>query len=235
MASAQSHYHILEVPPSATPAEIKQAYRRLAKLLHPDRARTSNHEAIARLNGAYEVLSDPLSRRSYDQQLGAGPTYSTHSARQSRTEAAQDYYRKQRQAAPVSPDAQLKTWINRVYTPANRVLNQIIRPLRSQINQLAADPFDDDLMANFQTYLDECRSALDKAQKAFKAVPNPPNMAAVAAHLYYCINQVGDGLNELEYFTSSYDESYLHDGLEMFRIAEGLRKDANAAVRAIPK
>jgi molecular chaperone DnaJ len=235
MASAQTHYHILEVPPSATPAEIKQAYRRLAKVLHPDRARTTNHEAIAQLNGAYEVLSDPLSRRSYDQQLSGGASYSTASERQSRTEAAQAYYRKQRQAAPVSPDAQLKTWINRVYTPANRVLNQIIRPLRSQINKLAADPFDDQLMADFQAYLDDCRSALDKAQTAFKGVPNPPNMAAVAAHLYYCINQVSDGLNELEYFTSSYDESYLHDGLEMFRIAEGLRQEANATVRAIPK
>jgi molecular chaperone DnaJ len=235
MASAKTHYHVLEVPPSATPAEIKQAYRRLAKVLHPDRARTTNHEAIARLNGAYEVLSDPLSRRAYDQQMGSGASYSTASERQSRTEAAQEYYRQQRQAAPVSPDAQLKTWINRVYTPANRVLNQIIRPLRSQINQLSADPFDDELMGNFQNYLDDCRSALDKAQTAFKSVPNPPNMAAVAAHLYYCINQVNDGLNELSYFTQSYDETYLHDGLEMFRIAEGLRKEANATVRAIPK
>jgi molecular chaperone DnaJ len=61
-------------------------------------------------------------------------------------------------------------------------------------------------------------------------MPNPSTVAGVAAHLYYCINQVGDGLDELERFTSSYNEYYLHTGQELFRIARGLRREAQAAM-----
>jgi len=32
-------------------------------------------------------------------------------------------------------------------------------------------------------------------------MPNPANVASVAAHLYYCLNQVGDEIEELNWFT----------------------------------
>lgn len=62
-------------------------------------------------------------------------------------------------------------------------------------------------------------------------MPNPANLAGVAAHLYYCLNQVGDGLDELEFFTLNYDDHYLHTGQELFRIAEGLRWEAATAIQ----
>jgi molecular chaperone DnaJ len=45
-------------------------------------------------------------------------------------------------------------------------------------------------------------------------------LATSAAHLYYALNQVSDGLEELAYFPASYDDRYLHTGKEMFRIAK---------------
>ncbi len=58
--STSDYYHTLKVSPKATQAEIKQAYRRLAKLFHPDsNQETANHETIARVNEAYEVLGTP--------------------------------------------------------------------------------------------------------------------------------------------------------------------------------
>ncbi|NJN88643.1 MAG: J domain-containing protein, partial [Leptolyngbyaceae cyanobacterium SL_7_1] len=64
-----SHYHTLEVSPHASQAEIKQAYRRLAKIFHPDSNTTiTDHERIAGINAAYEVLSDPQQRAHYDRQ-----------------------------------------------------------------------------------------------------------------------------------------------------------------------
>ncbi|MBD1823056.1 J domain-containing protein [Cyanobacteria bacterium FACHB-DQ100] len=232
-----THYQILDLDPTATQTEIKQAYRRLAKEFHPDSNRaTASHEKISRINAAYEVLGDPQRRRSYDQQLRyleAGLSEAELRSRRQRTEEAQAQYRKQREAEQ-NADQQLKLWL-KLHTSVNRLLNQIIRPLKSQINELAADPFDDELMKNFQTYLEECQELLAKAQQTFRSLPNPPSAANAAANLYYCLNQLSDGIDELSYFTYNYDDHHLRNGRELFRIAEGLRREAQAAVREIPR
>ncbi|MBW4440663.1 MAG: DnaJ domain-containing protein [Plectolyngbya sp. WJT66-NPBG17] len=236
-----THYQILDLDPTATQAEIKQAYRRLAKKFHPDSNRaTASHDKISRVNAAYEILGDPQSRRSYDQQLQyaeqletAGFSESEMRSHRERTEAAQAQYRKQREAER-NADQQLKLWL-KLHNSVNRILNQIIRPLKSQINELAADPFDDDLMGNFQTYVEECQELLAKAQQTYRSIPNPPSAAGAAVNLYYCLNQLSDGIDELNYFTHNYDDHHLRNGRELFRIADGLRKEAQAAVREIPR
>jgi molecular chaperone DnaJ len=233
---AETYYDTLEVNPTASQAEIRRAYYRLAKRFHPDSNREiQGHEHITRINAAYEVLSDPSQRQSYDRHLSYGrrgkftapdPGYAE---RQRRASAAQ----KRHQRSGQESDEQLQRWIRQVYQPINRLLNQILAPLRDQLDDLAADPFDDELLELFQDYLDNCRSALQQAQRIFRSMPNPPSVAAVAAHHYYCLNQVSDGIDELERFISCYDEHYLHTGQELFRIAAGLRREAQAAMREI--
>ncbi|UBF26475.1 DnaJ domain-containing protein [Kovacikia minuta CCNUW1] len=237
--STSDHYHTLDVSPSATQAEIKQAYRRLAKKFHPDSNReTANHETIAQVNAAYEVLGDPANRRSYDQQreyhagLESAELTVDRVSRQQRAATAQARYRKQQQTGKQA-DELLQQWLNRVYTPVSRIVYQILKPLNEQIDYLAADPFDDDLMEDFQNYLEDCRELLKKAETTFRSLPNPPSVAGVAAHLYYCLHQVGDGIEQLETFTMNYDDSYLHTGQELFRIAAGLRREAQAGVKEI--
>jgi molecular chaperone DnaJ len=230
MPDSTTYYQVLDLSPQATPAEIKSAYRRLAKALHPDRNETASHEAIARLNVAYEVLSDPLRRRSYDQQLNYIPTSSI--PRQQREQDMQTQF--QRRKPEKSSDQQLKDWLKKVYNPGIRLINQIMKPLKHQIRELSADPFDDALMDAFVAYIESSRASLEKAERLFKSVPNPPTLGGAAANIYYCLNQLGDALNELEYFTMNYDETSLHTGCEMFRIADRLKKAAQAAVREIP-
>ncbi len=236
-----NHYQTLDVRSNATQTEIKQAYRRLAKLFHPDSNRTAtDHSQIAQINAAYEILGDPVSRRAYDQQLqqvahleaiGFSQTAGT---RQQRTAAAQERYRRRRQTES-GEDQNLRLWIDRVHTPVNRCINEILRPLQAQLDELAADPFDDDLMEEFQLYLEDCRASHGQAQTLFRSMPNPPAVAGVAAYLYYCLNQVQDGIEELAYFPLNYDDRHLHTGHELFRIAEGLRRDAQAGVRSLPR
>ncbi|MGH2497059.1 MAG: DnaJ domain-containing protein [Ktedonobacteraceae bacterium] len=65
----QNYYDILEVSPSATLAEIKRAYHRLARLHHPDLNKQALDTHIKRLNEAYNVLRDLQKRAAYDEQL----------------------------------------------------------------------------------------------------------------------------------------------------------------------
>lgn len=63
-------YAVLGVARDANEAELKAAYRRLSRLLHPDkhtRASTAAEAAFGRLTAAYNVLSDPHRRAIYDQ------------------------------------------------------------------------------------------------------------------------------------------------------------------------
>jgi molecular chaperone DnaJ len=234
-----THYQLLEVSTTATTAEIKQSFRRLAKVFHPDRHTNSTQQAqflkkFQTLSAAYEVLSDTHQRQQYDQILRYGPTYNSPQSsetRDDRTEAARQRYKaRQKQDSQESED-QVENWINRIYTPVVRLMGEVLKPLRSQIKALSADPFDDELMEEFQLYIEDCRTKLDKAQVIAGSLPNPPIAATVSANLYYCMHQLADALNELEYFTQNYDETYLHDGVEMFRIAADLRKEAMNAAR----
>jgi curved DNA-binding protein len=62
-------YQTLGVSPNATEAEIKQAYRKLAMKLHPDRNPDgSTVEQFKQINEAHTVLSDAQKRREYDHQ-----------------------------------------------------------------------------------------------------------------------------------------------------------------------
>lgn len=65
-----SHYNTLGIPKTATDAEIKKAYRKLALKLHPDKNPTKEAEdEFKRVNDAYTILSDANKRGDYDQSL----------------------------------------------------------------------------------------------------------------------------------------------------------------------
>lgn len=68
MASSQNYYDILGVSKNATDAEIKSAFRKLAKKYHPDINKEPGAEQkFKEIGEAYSVLSDPDKRRQYDQ------------------------------------------------------------------------------------------------------------------------------------------------------------------------
>jgi curved DNA-binding protein len=70
----KDYYETLGVPKTATEAEIKKAFRKLARQHHPDvnkeRDKKSAEAKFKEINEAYEVLSDPEKRKKYDT-LGA--------------------------------------------------------------------------------------------------------------------------------------------------------------------
>lgn len=229
---ALNHYETLHLTANASQAEIKQAYRRLVKLFHPDsQSETANYEQIIQINAAYEVLGDAQSRQSYDRQISDRPQVKSNRRQQRAADAQKKYHTSRRTGRDA--DEQIIQWLQQVYQPVNRYLSCILNPLQEQIDSLAADPFDDELIEEFLAYLKTCRDCLGQATVTFRSLPNPPSLAGIAAHLYYCLNQVGDGIEQLEFFPLSYDERYLHVGKELFSIAAGLHDEAQVRLEAI--
>src|SRR5258708_38615026 len=68
----KDYYKTLGVQKSATAADIKKAYRKLARQHHPDASKAADaSKTFKELNEANEVLSDPEERKRYDE-LGPG-------------------------------------------------------------------------------------------------------------------------------------------------------------------
>jgi len=120
------HYQTLGLTPEATQEEIKRAYRRLAKQYHPDRSEDHNsHEKIIAINAAYEDLSNPTLRASYDRAFSQKRTQRNCQAQQQHTRQRQ----KQRRA-----DYHTSHWIKYVYQPVMKQVQQIVDPLDAQID-----------------------------------------------------------------------------------------------------
>src|SRR5512142_1273048 len=73
MADRPDYYKVLGVGKNASDAEIKKAYRKLARQYHPDRNSGDKkaEERFKEISQAYDVLSDPEKRKHYDR--GTGP------------------------------------------------------------------------------------------------------------------------------------------------------------------
>lgn len=89
MASTMKHkkdyYKILNLTPSATSAEIRNMYRRLAILKHPDRDLSPQATAeMQDINEAYSILGNGNKRKKYDlEYIGDIPHRNNYSTRQS--------------------------------------------------------------------------------------------------------------------------------------------------------
>ncbi|HEV3134414.1 MAG TPA: RDD family protein [Acidimicrobiia bacterium] len=78
---SESHYDLIGVEPDASKDEIRSAYRERIEALRgkvengrSDKARDGAREETARVNAAWQVLSDPYQRERYDTQLSDGTT-----------------------------------------------------------------------------------------------------------------------------------------------------------------
>lgn len=68
----QDPYAVLEVEPGAPASDVKKAYRRLARMWHPDKNDAPEAEAKFReIASAWEILGDPEKRRRHDLRIGA--------------------------------------------------------------------------------------------------------------------------------------------------------------------
>lgn len=75
--ATQNHYETLGIEPTATPEQIRLAYRRAIRICHPDHNHGDPRAArlFREITGAYKILRDPDKRMAFDASIGLGQRY----------------------------------------------------------------------------------------------------------------------------------------------------------------
>ncbi|HLH75732.1 MAG TPA: DnaJ domain-containing protein [Candidatus Binataceae bacterium] len=81
-------YRVLGVSANAAPGEIKRAYRRIAFTVHPDVGERPDPERFREIHEAYEILSNPDRRRTYDVEIAVQQPFSAQPLRARREPVA---------------------------------------------------------------------------------------------------------------------------------------------------
>ena len=212
----KNFYKQLGLKQNASKIEIKSAYRLLAKKYHPDTG--GDNEKFLALQLAWETLNDPQKKAIYDQSLINHENYFINENKNWSSEL------KNKTNNSTNRDQDIKDWINKIYNPINRFISEVTKPLNEEIKKLSADPYDDELMDAFSSYLNKSRKIIEKASSLFKSRAVPSSISSIGLDLYHCFSQVQDALNELERYTHGYVDDYLFDGKQMMKEAKRIQQ-----------
>ena len=208
----KNFYKELGLDKNATKSEIKSSYRSLVKQHHPDAG--GEKERFLAIQNAWETLNDPIKKEQYDRNF-----FSSNSSFDSLKENWEEKLNSKKYNSS-NKDKEVETWIKEIYTPINRLISQIIKPLNNEIKELSADPYDDQLMENFCSYISLSQKKIEKVEKIYNKKLVPKSISNLGLDLYHCFSHVKDALSELDRYTQGYVDNYLFDGKEMIKEAK---------------
>ena len=211
----KNFYQELGLETNASNSEIKSSYRSLVKKHHPDAG--GEKERFLAIQNAWETLNDPIKKEQYDRSF-----FSSSSSFDSLNENWEEKFNSRKYNSSIK-DKEVGTWIKEIYTPINRLISQIIKPLNNEIKELSADPYDDKLMENFCNYISLSQEKIEKSEKIYNKKIVPKSISALGLDLYHCFSQVKDALSEFDRYTQGYVDDYLFDGKEMIKEAKRIQ------------
>ena len=211
----KNFYEELGIKKNATKHEIQSAYRSLVKKHHPDAG--GEKERFLAIQIAWETLKDTIKKEKYDRKF-----FSSSTSFNSLNENWEEKFNSKKHNSSIK-DKEVETWIKEIYTPINRLISQIIKPLNNEIKELSADPYDDQLMENFCSYINLSQKKIEKADKIYNKKLVPKSISSLGLDLYHCFSQVKDALSELDRYTQGYVDDYLFDGKEMIKEAKRIQ------------
>lgn len=100
-----NRYDVLGIRDDATPDEVKKAYRKLAAKTHPDRNGEDMTPLFRSVQEAYETLSNPVKRASYDRELSRASMPQPEPAAYAGTQSSHHYEEATPQYAPEGYEA----------------------------------------------------------------------------------------------------------------------------------
>lgn len=211
-----THYELLGVDSSVTQKEIKEAYRALVKSSHPDINRQNQRQQneattrMTRLNEAYEILKDKRKRAEYDATIGVHKQRSNPKVKLDENDSIESRER----------------FLKRVFHPARSVMVKVLGKYRNELKKLSEDIYDDDLVSNFDKYLDCVEGALRKASEAFSSEKAPSSLEPAVHMMRHAIAQAVDGLDETRQFCQNYNYDHLSMAENLFKISVDLSRNA---------
>ena len=208
-------YELLGLKENATQDEIKSSYRRLVKRHHPDAG--GEKDRFLAIQDAWEILNDPFKKEQYDKTI-----FSLQKPSNFNNKNWEEKVNTKKHSSTIK-DNEVKNWIKNIYDPANRFISQIIKPLSQEIKKLSADPYDEELMDNFCSYISLSKNKIEKVDKLYKSISIPISISSLGLDLYHCFSQVKDALSELDKYTQGYVDDYLFDGKEMMKEAKRIQ------------
>ncbi|ABM71345.1 possible heat shock protein DnaJ [Prochlorococcus marinus str. MIT 9515] len=211
----KNFYEELGLKKNATKSEIKSSYRRLVKQHHPDTG--GEKDRFLAIQDAWETLNDPIKKEQYDKTL-----LSLNQSSNFNNENWAEKVNTTKYSSAVK-DIEVKNWIKNIYYPSNRFISQIIKPLNQEIKELSADPYDEELMDKFCSYINLSQKKIEKVDELYKSKSVPHTISSFGLDLYHCFSQVKDALSELDKYTQGYVDDYLFDGKEMMQEAKRIQ------------
>lgn len=212
-----TYYQVLGVQPAVSNAELKRAYRRLVKNLHPD-IKHKEHDAgerkeankrMAKLNEAYETLKDHKLRTAYDISIGLNPKGSTKV-----------------QLSVENSEHLREEYLKQIFLPIQQKLHRILGRYKKELLRLSQDIYDEALVEDFAEYSNEIEVVLHKASHNMSKHPAPSSLSAAELMMRHAIAQAADGLEEIKHFCGNYDYNHLAMATNLFRESNDLSKQA---------
>ncbi len=218
----KSYYQVLGLNADASAADIKRAYRKIVKAHHPDvkhhilseAEREQATEEMLLINQAYETLIDKRLRAEYDVIIGV-----TISINHFQIKASNE-------------DHDRAKYLGKAFNPARSSVAKALNRYKKQITDLSADPFDDELIANFEDYLRDLEFSLLRASDLLSSMPTPATLRGAVQMMRYSIANAADGLEEMRHFCKNYDYTHLTTTESLFRIATDLSRQAYDLTKA---
>ncbi len=208
-----NHYQTLGVTSNVTSAEIKQAYRQLAKAQHPDtahgheesEAKKAATEEMMRINEAYATLNDVVRRAEYDVKIGVKkmiyiqPVFSS-----------------------LDEDQERQRFLRTILHPMRNSILKVLSAYKKELQDLSADPYDDRLLDKFQSYVNKIEDTLRAGADALSVNVTPRTLEPSVHMMKYAIARAADALEELHYYCMNYDYKHLTMAENLFRITKDL-------------
>jgi molecular chaperone DnaJ len=189
----KDYYAILGIHPKASNEDIRGAYRKRVKELHPDHY-GSNSSPFLEVQEAYDVLSNPDHRRDYDQDFYSSPQTLTYDSR-----FIEPLKPETREAEPLRDPDDPNTIVSSGYSHPSRFHRPIIREVTGSrykesptFSSMTADPRHE-LVLKVVLTPDEARKGGDFMIETPIEMPCPTCLGHGHAYRYECLRCMGAG------------------------------------------